>query len=224
MKAFHWRKVISSIIIILAVGLGGCQALPDWVIEAAPTAAPSGTVLFSDDFSQVPNGWGVSESADAAVAYERDGLRILVGQPGKDAWSVAGRKFADVDLAASVKRLSGPEDNMIGLICRYQDHSNFYLAFVSTDGYYGIARIEQDSFHLISAKELQYNSFLAGLAGDFKLQALCSRDLLVLFVNGQALAQVRDSTFGMGDVGVFAGSYDQPGVDIVFDNFIVRQP
>ncbi|HMN58772.1 MAG TPA: hypothetical protein PJ988_00320 [Anaerolinea sp.] len=210
--------------LILVVGLGGCQVLPDWVIVAAPTAAPSGTVLFSDDFSQVPNGWGVSESANAAVAYERDGLRILVGQPGKDAWSVAGRKFADVDLAVSVRRLSGPVNNMIGLICRYQDSSNFYLAFVSTDGYYGIARIEQDSFHLISAKELQYSSFLTGLDAEFQLQALCSRDLLALFANGQPLAQVRDSTFGMGDVGVFAGSYDQPGVDIVFDNFTVKQP
>lgn len=224
MNLFHWRKYYSLISVILVAGLGGCQALPDWVIQPAPTAAPSGTVLFSDDFSQVPNGWGLSESPDAAVAYERDGLRILVGQAGKDAWSVAGRKFADVDLAASVRRLSGPVDNMIGLICRYQDRSNFYLAFVSTDGYYGIAKIEQDSFHLISAKELQYSSFLAGLEGDFQLQALCSRDLLVVSVNDQALAQVRDSTFGMGDVGVFAGSYDQPGVDIVFDDFIVRQP
>ena len=185
---------------------------------------PSGAVLFSDDFSQVPNGWGISESADAAVAYERGGLRILVSQPGKDAWSVAGRRFKDVVIASNTRRLSGPENNMIGLICRYQNRSNFYLSFISSDGYYGIAKIEDDSFDLISADQLQYSSPMTDQEGNSLIEVRCIGKLVVLSVNGHELAVARDGDFEEGDVGVFAGTYDQPGVDIVFDDFVVKQP
>ncbi len=209
---------------ILVMLVSGCQGLPVWLGGAQPTAIPVGSLLFSDDFSVAPNGWGISQSPNAAVAFERDGLRILIGEAGKDAWSVTGRKFGDVAIAAGAKRLSGPENNMLGVICRYLDRSNYYLAFISSDGYYGIAKIEQDSFQLISAEQLQYSSMLVEPAGDYRIEMGCKGELLWLSVNGTILAQAQDAAFTDGDVGVFAGAYEQPGVDILFDNFEVRQP
>ena len=43
-------------------------------------------------------------------------------------------------------------------------------------------------------------------------------------MNGQQLIQVQDAEFTAGDVGLIAGTYDVPGTDIRFDNFIVYQP
>jgi len=36
--------------------------------------------------------------------------------------------------------------------------------------------------------------------------------------------EVKDTELVSGDVGLIAGTYNEPGTDIRFDNFIVRQP
>jgi hypothetical protein len=38
------------------------------------------------------------------------------------------------------------------------------------------------------------------------------------------LTSVTDSTLTSGDVGLLASTYDEAGVDILFDNFIVTVP
>ena len=56
------------------------------------------------------------------------------------------------------------------------------------------------------------------------LRADCNGDTLSLFANGFPLAQVHDPTLSHGDVGVLAGTFSHPGVDVIFDNFIVMAP
>ena len=56
------------------------------------------------------------------------------------------------------------------------------------------------------------------------LRADCNGDTLAFYVNGFKLAEVQDSTLTHGDLGLLAGTFDQPGVDIVFDNFVVLKP
>jgi hypothetical protein len=56
------------------------------------------------------------------------------------------------------------------------------------------------------------------------LRADCIDSQLTFFVNGQLAAQVFDSDFATGDVGILAGTFNEPGVDVVFDNFVVVKP
>jgi hypothetical protein len=204
--------------------LTGCADLPILPIFPEPTQVPSGTQLFADDFSKVPGGWGVAESPSAAVSYERGGLRILVSQPYTYAWSVAGKRFNDTHLEVTVTRLDGPANNLIGLVCRYQERSLFYLMFISSDGYYGIAKYSGESYQLIGADQLQFTSVVNPQNNRFSIQADCTGNQLRLYVDDQLLMQAQDDELTTGDVGVFAGAYDRPGVDIVFDDFLVSEP
>jgi len=43
-------------------------------------------------------------------------------------------------------------------------------------------------------------------------------------VNGELIAEASDSTFSNGDIGLIVGSFDEPGVDIWFDNLSVKNP
>jgi hypothetical protein len=222
-NASAWLGIRGLCLLVLA-WMSACAQLPAWMGGGQATPEPSGSLLFADDFSQAPGSWGVSQLPEAAAAYERGGLRLLVAMAGKSVWSVAGQHFADAAVSASAERLSGPRDNMIGLICRYQDRDDYYLGIVSSDGYYGIARIEAGVFDLISAQRLQYNGDLAGREGSLELTLVCSGRDLILAVDRVVLTQAQDGTFADGDVGVFAGAYQEPGVDILFDDFMVRQP
>jgi hypothetical protein len=57
-----------------------------------------------------------------------------------------------------------------------------------------------------------------------RITADCIGNTLTLYVNDTQLLSVQDTSLSSGDVGLIAGTFDTPGTDIHFDNFIVRQP
>jgi hypothetical protein len=46
----------------------------------------------------------------------------------------------------------------------------------------------------------------------------------VLYANGSRVADAQDSALVQGDTGLMAGTYDTPGADILFRNFVVSSP
>ena len=92
---------------------------------------------------------------------------------------------------------------------------------ISSDGYYGIIKILDGSYHLLNDHTLQYSEAIKQGGETNQIQALCSGSELTLKVNGEELASVQDSDISSGGVGLISGSYDTPGVDILFDNFVV---
>jgi hypothetical protein len=201
----------------------GCKGSSE-DIQPGEQNVKSGDILYQDDFTNVPSGWGTWDSDGAVVTYEQGGLRILVNQADYDFWSVAGHRFQDAVIGVDVHRIAGPADNDYGVICRYQDAKNFYMFLVSSDGYYGIGKIKNDEHSLIGIEQLQYTDRIKPEQKDYRLRADCIGDTLALYIDGAKLLEVHDSDFASGDVGVLAGAYTTPGVDILFDNFEVRQP
>lgn len=217
----------TATLVALALGLAlifisGCTGIRAGSQET-PTKEP-GTLLFSDDFSNPPGGWGTWKRGGATVDYYNGGLRILVAQDQFDFWSVAGQKFADASIEVDATKNSGPDNNDFGIVCRYQNKDNFYLLVASSDGYYGIAKMAAGQYSMIGADQLQYSSIVAHGRATNHLRADCIGSTLVLFFNGEKLIEAQDHDFTSGDVGVIAGAYATPGVDILFDNFEVRKP
>jgi hypothetical protein len=212
-----------TLLAIIPCLLAGCEGI-DPITRATSTPHAPGEVLFEDDFSDVPSGWGTWNREGGLIAYEQGSLRILVNDVNYDYWSVAGKKFRDLGVGGDVTRKAGAGGNDFGLICRYQDKHNFYMFLVSSDGYYGIAKLKEDQHSLIGTKQLQYSENIKPDKTGHHLQASCVGDSLRLSVDGQALLEVHDSDFSHGDVGVLAGAYTKTGVDILFDNFKVKQP
>ena len=68
------------------------------------------------------------------------------------------------------------------------------------------------------------NSAILTGAQDNRLRADCSGSQLTVYVNNVKLASATDAEYSSGDIGLLAGSFDQTGSDIYFDNFIVYKP
>ncbi|MBI4927136.1 MAG: hypothetical protein HY835_05180 [Anaerolineae bacterium] len=220
-KPIHITALI--FVISLVWVLGGCSwEFPGRTTET-PVAEP-GSILMEDDFSQPPSGWGIYQTDAAAITYESEHLRVAINAPNTNAWSTPGRSFDDVIVDAQAAVGDGPQNNLLGLICRYQDRENFYVLFVSSDGYYGIARVEDGQYRLIGAEQLQYNALLIKDQRVVDLKIECVGDQLSLFADGERLSSVVDAAYASGDVGVFAGVYAEAGLDVWFDNFRVTQP
>jgi hypothetical protein len=56
------------------------------------------------------------------------------------------------------------------------------------------------------------------------IQVKCLGSSLTLSANGKVLADVSDTDFAAGDVGLIVGTYDTSGADVLFDNFVVTKP
>jgi hypothetical protein len=205
---------------LTAVLMFGC-ALP---ALATPTSPPaSGTLLFKDDFSSPASGWDHSKYEEGIMDYDGGGYRMLINSLNANYWSTAHKDFTDVRVEVDAGKLGGPDENRIGLICR-SDGKSYYFFMISSDGYYGLGIFRNGKAALMGQDQMQLNSAIhTGMAVNH-LRVDCKGNDLTGFVNGLQLAAAHDSTLKHGDVGLLAGTFHQPGADIVFDNFVVFVP
>lgn len=208
-------------VMLLSLLAAACGAIP---AGNTPVQANRGQVLFQDDFSNDGSGWATWSRDVSEVAYRSGGLSIRVNQPHFDYWSRPGKRFADSILAVDASKISGSDNNDYGLICRYRNSDNFYAFLISSDGYYGIVRVQDGQYQVLGAESLGFSEAIQQGSAANQIQAECNGSSLRLTVNGSLLAQAQDSTFASGEVGLLAGTYEEPGVEILFDNFIVIQP
>jgi hypothetical protein len=208
------------VLVILAIGLYSC-ALP-----SAPTASRTvrpGVVLFQDDFASPLSGWERSKYSEGTMDYDRGTYRILVNSRDVNFWSTPHRDFSDVRIEVDVGKLDGPDENRLGLICR-SGNGAYYFFIVSSDGYYGLGVFKNGKATLLGQDAMRPSEAIVSGTAINHLRLDCNADQLEAYVNGIRVASARDQTLGHGDVGLLAGTFDQPGADIVFDNFVVLQP
>ncbi len=105
-----------------------------------------------------------------------------------------------------------------------QDEKNYYAFVISSDGYAGIIKVEEGVYQLINSESMEFApSVRQGEAINY-LVVTCQYNFLKLDINGENQFSIQDNSFTQGDVGLIAGSFEEPGVDIFFDNLTVFQP
>jgi len=197
-------------------------------IQPEPTAISehASNILFEDDFSDTSSGWDRNQDEDGLTDYYNGGYQIQVNSDNLFIFANPGLTNLpnDVRIEVDATKQGGSDDNSFGILCRYQDVSNFYRFIVTSDGYAGILLVKDGSG--LSLNGVNLTPINAALAGNVtnKIRVNCIGHTLSLFVNGEQVLTAQDSTFSNGDVGVFAGTFDIVGTDILFDNFVVTRP
>lgn len=217
-----WLPLFILAALLALTCLSSCAALPGF--SAAAQTPEAGGLLYSDDFSNKNSGWDAWSTRASAATYEQGGLRIRVNQPDYDYWSRPGKRFADVLLEVDAVRLGGPDANDFGMICRYVDTNQFYAFLIGSDGYAGIVRVKDGNYQVISGERFIVSPAVRKGNERNQIRAECMGPRLRLWVNGELVAQTEDLTFSEGEIGLIAGSYHEPGVDVLFDNFHARVP
>ena len=198
-------------------------AIPSLNSAPQEQSLPSGSVLFVDDFSNPASGFDHFMTAEGIMDYDSGGYRILVNSLQTNFWATPRKDFSDVSMEVDIGKLGGPDENRIGLLCRFSNN-NYYFFLVTSDGYYGIGIYFNGQAILLGQNELQANENIKkGLAVNH-LRADCAGNMLTFYVNGVQVTSIQDGTLLSGDVGLLAGTFAESGVDIIFDNFMVLKP
>ena len=214
-----------SLTLILLFTLSGCDILEVVnELRGTPTPDTKTNVLFYDEFSSPFSGWDIDTGDDGQTVYIEGGYLIWVKQPNLDLWANPGLDLKDVSIEVDAARVDGPLSNTYGLICRYQDVDHFYFGIVGSDGYYAIGKRFDGVNILLSGEKLQPTNKVADGTTVNHLRFDCNGSRLDLYANGYLLAHVEDEDFLQGDVGVIAGTLEESGVAVTFDNFAVFAP
>ncbi len=191
---------------------------------AAPTPIPVATaytrVLVHDTFATKKNNWDQSSNSDYTLGYVKGGYRIFINTQDSGQASWIDGNFKDLNVQADVRYTAGPVDGRFGLICRAQDKVGFYGFEFSTDGSYSIQKFDS-SGNADALAEGSLDPNTVDTSGIMHMRGDCVGDTLTLYLNGNPLLQVTDTSFTTGGVGMIArtGPSGDPGVDVLFSNY-----
>lgn len=213
----------------LACSFGGATTTQEPVNNTGTTSTsseptPSSPILFQDDFSSTSSGWDRATYDGGETDYQNGAYHIFVDGEYASVWANPGLHFTDVSVETDAVMIGGVEDNEFGVICRYVDENNFYAGSISSDGYYAIVSIKDGEFGYVGTESMMPSDLINLGATVNRIRLDCVGSRLTLYVNGNELLSASDSSFSSGDVGLYAGTFATPGIDISFDNFLVQRP
>ncbi len=189
-----------------------------------PTPVPFTNILFHDDFSSTSTGWDQIHETDYTLEYKNNSYHIVVGKQdgGQSVW--IGENYSNVSVEVAVNQAAGPDDAMIGVSCRFTHGAGGYSFEYAKDGTYGIYKYTQGSPDALDENMLDPNTVNA--TGTNHVEGICAGSTLTLFLNGEPLMQVEDSTYATGGAGLIVrtGSSGTPGIDVLFNLFVVKGP
>ena len=214
------RHILLILPLALLILLSACSnGIEDAEEIALPTKARD-AVLFQDDFSNPKSSWDRANQGGNSTDYADGKYRITLATPQQDIWANPYQYF-NKNIIVEVDAWQNPSTAQAayGIICGYSDVNNFYALTVGSGGYVEIFRYQQGKRLTLYSAENQ-----PGIDSEHNhMEALCASSALQLRVNGSVVAEVEAQEFLYGDVGLIASSFDETPVEILFDNFIVRE-
>lgn len=179
------------------------------------------STLLRDDFSNSSSGWGTGTDSYSSVEYADGGLKFELYEPLYITWSTPDEEvYENVHLEVSVQDQSSDLETMFGFICNEQNSTNafYYVGVSPSSGYYAFIKssVALDDVYLQEGT----SSVVSDAGSSMRLGMDCGTSSMALYVNGQMVDSVFDSSYPSGSVGLFAASDDESSSStVIFDDF-----
>jgi S1-C subfamily serine protease len=190
------------------------------VVPTPVPFAPSGDVIFQDNFTTSHGDWYTDTFEEGSVEIQNGQMVIDIKPTQYAVFTGNDKVFSDVQISVDTQVLQSSGVGEYGIVCNGQDNDNFYLLSISEDGYYSISIYYQGEWH--SMVDWTYSDQIVQGA-PATITATCAHDKLSLAYNDVLLTEVEDNTFQSGFMGFYVYTYDQPNMTIGFDNLVIRQ-
>lgn len=234
------NKTFAIALGVLTASMLACSAVSNFVATPTPTFTPVPTRTpfptstpetgnaFFEETEFVRGGCFSTSSDDDIDRFAEDGqFHMQVHSPNIIAWTICDEEapIGDFTLEADVTTLEGPDNNVAGLVFRFDDNSNeFYSFSIGADGYYVLTKDGLDYTEPTYLVEWDTSSVIQQGKKTNHLKLEVVGDTFKYYVNDTLIGEVTDSTLGSGEIGLIVGTFDEGNVHIAFDNIKVSQP
>lgn len=223
-------KIIIAIVCLMLVGLA-CNAIsggggagetpPD-----GPTSTPSPRALLSDDFSSAQ--WGTGTDADSSVEYANNALQMQVFTTNYFVWSTPNdQDYQSIHAEVTVINNGTDATTAFGIMCSQQaTNGNFYYVAMTPAGEYAIAKATegQSDVFLTNDDKWATSDLIAKEAASYHVGADCGNGTITLYVDGQQIASISDTSYLGGGVALFTWSGEEANsANVSFDDFLMTE-
>lgn len=187
-----------------------------------------GGPLLEDNFEGNSSNWGTGTDSESSVEYSDGGLRMQIFTKNYFVWSTPDdQDYENVHIEVTVLNNGTDSTTAFGILCHQQTVTDSYHYFaVTPGGEYAIAKaaLAQSDVFLTNNDQWAQSDAIPLDAPSYRVGADCGNGTLTLYVNGQQIASVTDSTYVNGGVGVLAWSgEDVASGDVTFDDFVMTK-
>lgn len=184
-----------------------------------------GDVILSDDFSSAQ--WGTGTDADSAVEYVNETLQFNVFKKNWFVWSTPdGEDYSNIHMEVTVINNDTDSTTAFGLMCNKSAGGDFYYLAVTAAGQYAIAKAAEGEIDLFLTNNDEWgdSDLIPVNASSYRIGADCGNSTLTLYVDGQEVASVVDSSYTSGQVAVLAWSGEEAtNTNVSFDDFLMTE-
>lgn len=210
----------------LALAALACQTVTGGGTNTPVPTQTAATVILKDNFTS--KRWGTGTDTDSAVEYVDGALQFIVFTKNWFVWSTPNDdSYQNVHIEVTAINNDTDPSTAFGIMCNQQASENSYYYFAITpSGEYAIARATTDQPDVFLTNEDQWASsdLIAQNAASYRLGADCGNDALTLYVDGQQVDSVLDTTYASGRVALFVWSgKEATNTKVAFDDFVMTE-
>jgi hypothetical protein len=214
-----WRRFLLFSLFCLLISLAACGS--NRVVLEGPD------VIFADAFMAGQTGEWLVEGDDAGrTAVLNEQLVISIQESNLLQYTTLSEPlFADFVLEVDVTQLAGDLESSYGLLFRMQGPGQFYRFDITGSGLYVMERHNGDGTWTRFVDDwVESGAIKQGLTVTNRLKVVAQGPLLSFYVNDQLLQQVNDASYAAGQIALDAGTFGRGGLEVAFDNLVVRNP
>lgn len=209
----------------LALLLAALAACRDATPAAGP--APSGDMIYAETFTPGETGpWQVEGDANGQTAVVDGRMVFDINAPNTVQYStLEGEVFRDFYLEVEGTLAAGSPDSTYGILFRMAGPGQFYRYSVTGAGQFVVERHDGEGAWSWLTEEWQDSeALIQGVGSTNKLALRAVSGTFSFYANDELLLQVSDGRYGQGQLALSAGTFGQPGLQVLFDNLLVSEP
>lgn len=212
-----WRRWLITAVILLT--LAGCGN------ERVTLDDPN--IILIDEFKAgETNEWVLEGDSDGKSTILNERLVIELEAAHLMQYAVLSEPhLSDFILEVDVLQLAGNLESSYGVLFRMQSPEQFYRFDITGSGLYILERHNADgSWTRYFEDWIESDAVKTGLAVTNRLKIAALGPDLSFYINDQLVQQVNDGSYTSGQIAMDAGTFGYTGLQVAFDNLVVRQP
>lgn len=174
-----------------------------------------------------PGDWSTDSDSEVRGEVVNGVYEFEIKAEDLTTWATAGLDFTDGWYKVEATQVSGPDNNLFGMLFRVNNETDDFYAFqMSGDGYVWIGRYlgggNTEAVPIVGDWWFESPAIKQGAGLTNELSVRAEAGNLIFYINGQEVGRVTDDSFDKGDIGLIAGSLGEGDVLVQFDNFRVE--
>ena len=192
--------------------------------EPAFAAAPSGQVLFRDDFSAAASGWPAVNKPGETTRYADGTYRVTLQADKNPLYAAPTLALDDFSAELDITQVSGGDKAYAGLTFRDGDKVGYYDVIIGSDGVFAIGKqpAGKDIIPLIDYTDNPAIKKGLNQVNHLRVDAIGAK--ITVYINGQKAGETTDAGFNAGYLQIEVGSPRTGPAEFSLDNFVVKRP